>query len=57
MKKVYLKPTTEKVAYLHESNLMVHSDIYIGAKEIDFENDDEDNDNGDLEGLKNLWDD
>ena len=57
MKKVYLKPTTEKVAYLHESNLMVHSDIYIGAKAIDFDNDDDNNDDSDLEGMKNLWDD
>ena len=56
MRKVYLKPTIEKVAYLHESNLMKHSDIFIGAKEIDFENDDANNDNSDLEGMKNLWD-
>ena len=55
MRKVYLKPTIEKVAYLHESNLMKHSDVFIGAKEIDFD-DDENNDNSDLEGMKNLWD-
>jgi hypothetical protein len=36
---------------------MVHSDIYIGAKEIDFDNDDDNNDDSDLEGMKNLWDD
>ncbi|MCR5130268.1 MAG: hypothetical protein K6C10_02260 [Prevotella sp.] len=54
MKKVYLKPTTEKVAYLHESNLMVHSDVYIGAKGINFE-DEETEEDADWSS-RNLWD-
>lgn len=56
MRKVYIKPEIEKVAYLHESNLMDHSDHHIGAKGFDFDDNEINNDNSDFEGVKNLWD-
>ena len=55
MRKVYKKPEMEIVAYLHESNLMDHSDDHMGAKGINFD-DDSEVDNNDME-IKNLWDD
>ena len=56
MRKVYIKPEMEIVAYLHESNLMDHSDHHIGAKGFDFDDNEINNDNSDFEGVKNLWD-
>ena len=55
MKKVYVKPMTESAEYMHEGNLMVHSDTHIGAKGIDFDGDDTEGDNNDQK-KRNLWD-
>jgi len=56
MRKVYIKPEMEIVAYLHESNLMDHSDHHIGAKGISFDEEDSEVDNNIMEN-NNLWDD
>lgn len=55
MRKVYIKPEMEIVAYLHESNLMDHSDTHIGAKGFDLETEDSESDESSID-IKNLWD-
>ena len=56
MRKVYIKPEMEIVAYLHDSNLLDHSDNHIGAKGISFDEEDSEVDNNIVEN-NNLWDD
>lgn len=56
MRKVYIKPEMEIVAYLHENNLMDHSDTHIGAKGFSFDEEDSEVDNNNVENY-NLWDD
>lgn len=56
MKKEYIKPMTESVVYIYETQPLMHSDTHIGAKGISFDDDDSEVDNNDME-IKNLWDD
>lgn len=55
MRKVYIKPEMEIVAYLHESNLMDHSDTHIGAKGVNF--DDEELEEDSKIKIDDIWDD
>lgn len=52
MKKVYLKPVIETTVLIYESQPLMHSDDYIGAKGVNFEGDDED----EPVQKDNLWD-
>ena len=56
MKKEYIKPTTESVVYIYETQPLMHSDTHIGAKGMSFDEEDSEVDNNIVENY-NLWDD
>ncbi len=56
MKKEYIKPTTESVVYIYETQPLMHSDTHIGAKGMSFDEEDSEVDNNIVEN-NNLWDD
>ena len=55
MKKEYIKPMTESVVYIYETQPLMHSDTHIGAKGMSFDEEDPEVSDNNVE-IKNLWD-